>query len=160
MSWQHDGFHCTRCAKPPLAPRPPAEGVIRKSRKIIESSDSDDSLSEDGRAGGRKTLRFPGLQRTPAKSEQVLLLSCILAWNIKMRPGACCPLHATVFELQRVALRLQSLPCKAEPFNVAYQCLTCGACAEMHMEHCTWCSSDRISGSPHTVARASSPVRL
>mmetsp|Transcript_84248 Transcript_84248/g.247116 ORF Transcript_84248/g.247116 Transcript_84248/m.247116 type:complete len:180 (+) Transcript_84248:1436-1975(+) len=170
IDWQKDGFHCARCAKPPLVPRTPVPSFLRnlgsstggssRRRAAADASCSDDSSSEDGRAGSGRRLRFPDLQRTTGRSEQILLLACILSWNVKMRPGVCCTLHAVTGELQRVAASLQAAECGSEPFELAYQCLACGACMEMLAERCYWCSSDRIGRTPHRAAAAPSTRSL
>uniref|UniRef100_A0A7S1LS19 Uncharacterized protein n=1 Tax=Alexandrium catenella TaxID=2925 RepID=A0A7S1LS19_ALECA len=159
ICWQKDKdvFQCTRCSKPPLPspPLPPGRAPRRSrrrrrnfgpaSRGTPGASDSDSEGSQASQASKTSeglpafpVLRYPELQRTPWKSQALMIFSCLLSWNVDLPSDSCCVVHGLLAELCKAAKRLQVAPCTEEPFSTVHQCSECHAISDASST-CQWC---------------------
>jgi len=79
-------------------------------------------------ADSSQPLALPAFQRTPRKTQLLMLIDVIMHCNIEMPPGACCFFHAGARQLKVVCDELEGRAClDMRDRGVSGQCKECGA---------------------------------
>jgi len=152
--WERDGFRCTRCSKPPLAPQEPTSKPTRdpKRSKPDASSMLAAVMSPSKRSRAGLSMRYPHLVETPATVVLSMLMHSCLAWNIKIPKARCCEAHALAAEAVRLLTRsLRKVGCIHKPAPAAvFQCGSCHLCTDDPEEggECEWCNDGIMRPSP------------
>ncbi|CAK0840988.1 unnamed protein product [Prorocentrum cordatum] len=96
----------------------PEDGVNNGGTGTTQSPEADSS----------QPLALPAFQRTPRKTQLLMLIDVIMHCNIEMPPGACCFFHAGARQLKVVCDELEGRAClDMRDRGVSGQCKECGA---------------------------------
>lgn len=76
--------------------------------------------------GDRSALLYPQFEETPEAARMQTLLACVGGWNLPVRAGTCCRLHARLHEATAVARALcDQQVCPTGPPPATWQCPQC-----------------------------------
>jgi len=152
----------------PMPTFPKAEGRPRRRRESarkgtphtcelasLEATGPQEAPDPQATPPGGDGLRYPGLLPTMRSAKYKQLVELASCWNTTVPMMACCPFHAYIADVRKIARETGSgLPCIVEfpcsPLQ-GKQCQKCGVLCCEDEEECAHCESRDLSPVPDTT---------